>query len=65
MTAFRPVREMRRADNADGFQHVFRPVARIVDQVAYAAIRHAPDEGDIAKAKRLRRHWRGSKEGRI
>ncbi len=65
MTAFRPVREMRRAGNADGFQHIEGPANRVVGQVFEAEIRRALEESDTAKAERLRLHWRAFKEGRI
>ncbi len=65
MTAFRPVREMRRADNADGFQHIAGPANRVAEQVANAVIQRAERAGDAAKAERLRRYWQDSMEGRI
>ncbi len=45
------------------FQHISVAVSDMVDQVFETAIRRAVDEGDTAKAERLRHHWRGSKEG--
>lgn len=56
---------MRQADMTHGFEHISGPAFHVIDRVAEAVIRRAVDEGDTAKAERLRRHWRGSKEGRI
>lgn len=56
---------VRRADNADGFQHIAGPANRVAEQVVNAVIERAERAGDLAMAERLRRCWQESLKERI
>jgi len=46
----------------DGLRPVSAAVAPLVDRIVEAAIKRAEEQGNLAKAERLWRHWRDYRE---